>query len=442
MLARTTLALAALVAACAARAARAPHPAPAVAPPPVAPPARTALVVESLTPAQLHDAWRAKAPAGRTAIEAALIVRLRAETERRVYPGSGFVNAQALAQADAIVAEVAPEARPALARAMLAWLIERGWSFGEARATLRHLTAALGEEAYDTVAAASDREAVAYGVPGIVVHSDDVGRDALRARLRPRTLAAFDAARAGVAAGERVDPGDPPHERLARLLRLLEALDRPEPVHRFLLDRLADAALPTTLRVAALNGMTRSNLPFVAPALLAVAARPGDEEVRLRVIERLGAMVDEVTSAQLASLYERTPQGEAGASFRGRVGFELIRRGWPAARAAVLRWARRSGAMRVGRVEAETWSRAFAGCAPVPDVLWRDPAPEVRALAVLAWSWTHARSDAARVQALANDRAPLTMPGWGPTVGAAARAALAGRALDPSIEHACCCFGQ
>ena len=58
-------------------------------------------------------------------------------------------------------------------------------------------------------------------------------------------------------------------------------------MHRFLLDRLADAALPTTLRVAALTGMTRSNLPF-APALLAVAARPGDEgEVRLRVIERL-----------------------------------------------------------------------------------------------------------------------------------------------------------
>lgn len=230
-------------------------------------------------------------------------------------------------------------------------------------------------------------------------------RDAWRAEA-PVGRAAIEAARERVAAGERVAPGDPPHERVARLLRLLDALDRP------------------------------------APVLLAVAARPGDEEVRLRVIERLGAMVDEVTSAQLASLYERTPQGEAGASLRGRVGFELIRRGWPAARATVLRWARRSGSMRVGRVEAETWSRAFAGCAPVPEALWRDPAPEVRALAVLAWSWTHARSEAARVQAVVNDRAPLAHPGWGPTVGAAARAALAGRALDPSIELACCCFGQ
>lgn len=435
MHARTTLALAALITtACAARA---PHPAPVVAPP-----ARTALVIESLTPAQLHDAWRAEAPAGRTAIEAALVARLRAETERRVYPGSGFVNAQALAQADAIVAEVAPEARPALARAMLAWLIERGWSFGEARATLRHVTAALGEEAYDAVAAASDRDPVAYGLPGIVVHSDDAGRDALLARLLPRTLAAFEAARDRVAAGERLAPGDPPHERLSRLLRLLEALERPAPVHRFLLERLADAALPAALRVAALNGMTRSNLPFVAPALLAVAARPGDEEVRLRVIERLGAMVEWVTPAQLASLDERTPRGEAGASLRGRIGFELIRRGWPAARATVLRWARRSGAMRAGRVEVEAWSRAFADCAPVPEALWRDPAPEVRALAVVAWSWTHARSDAARVQALTNDRAPLANPGWGPTVGAAARAALAGRALDPSIELACCCIGH
>ena len=152
-------------------------------------------------------------------------------------------------------------------------------------------------------------------------------------------------------------------------------------------------------------------------------------------------MVDEVTSQQLASLYERTPQARPARRFAGGSVLNSSA-GLPAARAACAPLGAPFRCDARGRVEAETWSRAFAGCAPVPDVLWRDPAPEVRALAVLAWSWTHRpkrrrsrpgarqRSRAAHHARLGPDRRGRRLRG--------AR----GRALDPSIEHACCRFGQ
>ncbi len=366
----------------------------------------------------------------------ALIDDLMREAETFVHPNSGPISARFAEAATARLDALAPTERPRLARPLLAWLIARAWGMNRSREAIHAALSVLGDAGYDTIADACDAERAPYGCTSLMLYTDPAGHDALLSRLLTRLRADVDAAR-----GTNVTEGM--RERVVSLIGFLEALDRAEPVHHALLAIAAEASAPVRLRVECIERMNRSDLPFVEPALRAIARTPGEVSVREIAVRRLGEMVDRSSAENIAALYDTTPAGAEGTSLRGAIGEAVARRLGDRARPRLIAWMRRAGPLRAGYDEADRCAQIYArgvlGREEYPGL--RDPTAEGRALAILAWSW--GRGDARLIEALTSDRARLTGSGWREheveTVGALARWALLHRNRDIEIRFNGCC---
>lgn len=378
----------------------------------------------------------APAPSAPANTDDTLIADLTREAETFVHPNSGPISARFAEAATARLDVLSPSERQRLARPLLAWLIARAWGMGQSRIAIRAALSVLGDAGYDTIAAACDAERAPYGCTSLMLYTDAAGHAALLSRLLPRLRADVDAAR-GASVTEAT------RDRVVSLIGFLEALDRPEPVHHALLEIAADASAPARLRVECIERMNRSDLPFVEPALRAIARAPGEVFVREVAVRRLGAMVDIASAESIIALYNTTPAGAAGTSLRGAIGEAITHRLGDRARPHLIAWMRRAGPLRAGYEETDRWAHGFARRAFGPEEHsgLRHPTPEGRALTILAWSW--GRGDARLIEALTSDRARLTGPGWREheveTVGALARWALLHRGRDPAIYFNGCC---
>ncbi|MFO0645716.1 MAG: hypothetical protein U0326_05725 [Polyangiales bacterium] len=436
------LLLAALLSACAA----APRRAAAPAAPTAARP--EAFHVERVPPAEVLATWREASPEARARLEDAIVTSLDREAAVVAHPSNGLISTAAPERAWAIFEAVSPDTRPRLARSLLAWLLQRAWGMSQARPLIQGAVRALGPSAWDAIVDACDRAEAPYGCPSFMLYTDDATHEALVERLLARARGAFEAARDRLASAAHPDARDPVMGRVATLVGSLLALDRPEPVHRFLLGVLADASMPPRLRIEALERMNRTDLPFVEPALLAVARSPGDVEVRVAATGLLGRMFEQVSAAQLAALYDGTARDASAAPVRRAIGVAFVRRERLDAMARLIAWMRRRDATRAGYDEADAWAHALAWTHPSTlAALLQHGTAEGRALAILTWSWGPA-DDAvtARIEALRGDRATLAGSGWTghevSTVGALATWALAHRERDPMIRLDGCCVEQ
>ncbi len=434
---RSAIFLAAALSACAVSHRRPAAPSAAV----VAPPA--AIHVEGIPPAEVLPLWRASTPEARARLEGEIVATIDREAAVIAYPSSGPISTSAPERAWAIFEEVSPAARLTLARSLLAWLLQRAWGMHQATPLIQGAVRIIGPSAYDAIADACDRADAPYGHTSFMLYTDDAGHDALVERLIPRARRAFEAARDRLASTPRPEARDPAVERVTSLIGSLLALDRPEPVHRFLLSVVADASMPARLRVEALERMDRTDLPFVEPALFAIARARGDSAVRVAATGLLGRMVDRVSAVRLAALYDGTVGDPSGAPVRRTVGVAFVRRERFDAAPRLIAWMRRGDAARAGYAEADEWAHTLAWTHPRSlDPLLGHRTAEGRGLAILTWSWGPG-DDAARIEALTSDRARLAGSSWtehdAPTVGALATWALAHRERDASIRLDGCC---